>query len=120
MFGAIVEIQNGWCQLKKLGLNLFRPIAGGNGHKLAPQKVRTTLPVTIRRLDLGTGQRVFYAEFDAQCRKRAIVKMLGVELHFGSNLGVTVSWREAPSLQCFIPASMKLTTAQRHLPLALR
>ena len=39
----------------------------------------TTLPVTGGRLDLGTWQRVFYAEFDGQRRKRVIVKVLGVE-----------------------------------------
>ncbi len=39
----------------------------------------TTLPVTAGRLDLGTWQRVFYAEFDGRRRKRVIVKVLGVE-----------------------------------------
>ena len=39
----------------------------------------TTLPVTGGRLDLGTWQRVFYAEFDGQRGKRVIVKVLGVE-----------------------------------------
>jgi secondary thiamine-phosphate synthase enzyme len=39
----------------------------------------TTLPVTNSKLDLGTWQRVFYAEFDGQRRKRVIVKVLGVE-----------------------------------------
>ena len=39
----------------------------------------TTLPVTGGKLDLGTWQRVFYAEFDGQRRKRVIVKVLGVE-----------------------------------------
>ena len=39
----------------------------------------TTLPVTDGHLDLGTWQRVFYAEFDGQRRKRVIVKVLGVE-----------------------------------------
>ena len=39
----------------------------------------TTLPVTNGKLDLGTWQRVFYAEFDGQRRKRVIVKVLGVE-----------------------------------------
>ena len=38
----------------------------------------TTLPVTNGRLDLGTWQRVFYAEFDGQRTKRLIVKVLGV------------------------------------------
>ncbi|MGA2167566.1 MAG: secondary thiamine-phosphate synthase enzyme YjbQ [Terracidiphilus sp.] len=39
----------------------------------------TTLPVTNGKLDLGTWQRVFYAEFDGQRRKRVIVKVLGME-----------------------------------------
>jgi thiamine phosphate synthase YjbQ (UPF0047 family) len=30
-------------------------------------------------LDLGPWQRVFYAEFDGQRRKRVIVKVLGME-----------------------------------------
>jgi secondary thiamine-phosphate synthase enzyme len=38
----------------------------------------TTLPITKGRLDLGTWQRIFYAEFDGQRRKRVIVKVLGV------------------------------------------
>ena len=37
----------------------------------------TTLPVTHGRLDLGTWQRIFYAEFDGQRSKRVIVKVLG-------------------------------------------
>ena len=39
----------------------------------------TTLPVTKSALDLGTWQRIFYAEFDGQRRKRIIVKVLGVK-----------------------------------------
>jgi secondary thiamine-phosphate synthase enzyme len=35
------------------------------------------VPVTRGRLDLGTWQRVFYAEFDGQRDKRVIVKTLG-------------------------------------------
>lgn len=38
----------------------------------------TTLPVTDGKLDLGTWQRIFYAEFDGQRCKRVIVKVLGV------------------------------------------
>ena len=37
-----------------------------------------TLPVTDGRLDLGTWQQIFYAEFDGQRRKRVIVKLMGV------------------------------------------
>ncbi len=38
----------------------------------------TTLPVTGGRLDLGTWQRIFYAEFDGQRTKQIIIKVLGV------------------------------------------
>jgi secondary thiamine-phosphate synthase enzyme len=36
------------------------------------------VPITNGRLDLGTWQRVFYAEFDGQRDKRVIVKALGL------------------------------------------
>ena len=39
----------------------------------------TTLPITNGKLDLGTWQRIFYAEFDGQRSKRVIVKVLGIE-----------------------------------------
>jgi secondary thiamine-phosphate synthase enzyme len=35
------------------------------------------LPLTNGKLDLGTWQRVFYAEFDGQRNKRVIVKVMG-------------------------------------------
>lgn len=35
------------------------------------------LPLTNAKLDLGTWQRVFYAEFDGQRKKRVIVKVMG-------------------------------------------
>lgn len=35
------------------------------------------LPVTAAKLDLGTWQRVFYAEFDGKREKRVIVKIMG-------------------------------------------
>lgn len=38
---------------------------------------QTILPITKGKLDLGTWQRVFYAEFDGQRSKRVIVKILG-------------------------------------------
>jgi secondary thiamine-phosphate synthase enzyme len=38
----------------------------------------TTLPITKGSLDLGTWQRIFYAEFDGQRSKRVIVKVLGI------------------------------------------
>ena len=39
---------------------------------------KTTLPVTKGRLDFGTWQRVFNAEFHGQRSKRVIVKVLGI------------------------------------------
>ena len=41
-------------------------------------KHEIVLPITKGRLDLGTWQRVFYAEFDGQRRKRVIVKAMGL------------------------------------------
>ena len=35
------------------------------------------LPITSGRLDLGTWQRVFYAEFDGQRDKRVLIKVMG-------------------------------------------
>ncbi len=35
------------------------------------------LPVTDGRLDLGTWQQVYYAEFDGRRRKRVIIKVMG-------------------------------------------
>jgi secondary thiamine-phosphate synthase enzyme len=35
------------------------------------------VPVTKGRLDFGTWQRIFYAEFDGQRSKRVIVKVMG-------------------------------------------
>ncbi len=35
------------------------------------------VPITNGRLDLGTWQRIFYAEFDGQRDKRVIVKVMG-------------------------------------------
>jgi secondary thiamine-phosphate synthase enzyme len=35
------------------------------------------VPITRGKLDLGTWQQVFYAEFDGRRRKRVIVKAMG-------------------------------------------
>lgn len=35
------------------------------------------IPVTSGRLDLGTWQQVYYAEFDGQRRKKLIIKIIG-------------------------------------------
>ena len=36
------------------------------------------VPITQGRLDLGTWQQVYYAEFDGQRRKRVIIKAIGI------------------------------------------
>jgi len=38
---------------------------------------QVVLPITQRHLDLGTWQRVFYAEFDGQRSKRVLIKIIG-------------------------------------------
>ena len=35
------------------------------------------VPITDSRLDLGTWQQIYYAEFDGQRRKRLIIKVMG-------------------------------------------
>ena len=35
------------------------------------------VPITAGKLDLGTWQQIFYAEFDGQRRKRLIIKAMG-------------------------------------------
>ena len=40
----------------------------------------TTLPVSDGRLELGTWQRVFYAEFDGQRKKKILIKVIGIAL----------------------------------------
>jgi secondary thiamine-phosphate synthase enzyme len=37
------------------------------------------VPITKGKLDLGTWQQIFYAEFDGQRRKRMILKAMGTE-----------------------------------------
>lgn len=36
------------------------------------------VPVTEGKLDLGPWQRIFYAEFDGQRKKRVVVKVMGI------------------------------------------
>jgi secondary thiamine-phosphate synthase enzyme len=38
---------------------------------------QVVLPITKGRLDLGTWQRIFYAEFDGQRSKRVLIKIIG-------------------------------------------
>jgi secondary thiamine-phosphate synthase enzyme len=38
---------------------------------------QVVMPITKGKLDLGTWQRIFYAEFDGQRAKRVLVKVMG-------------------------------------------
>jgi secondary thiamine-phosphate synthase enzyme len=38
---------------------------------------QVVVPITAGRLDLGPWQRIYYAEFDGQRRKRVIIKAMG-------------------------------------------
>jgi len=50
----------------------------GDSHLKAPLiHHQVIVPITKGRLDLGTWQRVFYAEFDGQRDKRVILKVMG-------------------------------------------
>lgn len=50
----------------------------GDSHlKALLMHYQVLLPVTAGKLDLGTWQRVFYAEFDGQREKRVLVKVMG-------------------------------------------
>jgi len=47
------------------------------------------LPVTERRLDLGSWRQVYYAEFDGRRRKRVLVKIIGEYGHALSHSHLT-------------------------------
>ncbi len=50
----------------------------GDSHlKALLMHYQVLLPVTGNKLDLGTWQRIFYAEFDGQRDKRVLVKVMG-------------------------------------------
>jgi len=50
----------------------------GDSHlKAIPVHHQVIVPVTDGRLDFGTWQRIFYAEFDGQRAKRVLVKVMG-------------------------------------------
>jgi secondary thiamine-phosphate synthase enzyme len=38
---------------------------------------QVVIPITAGKLDLGTWEQVFYAEFDGQRKKRVVVKVMG-------------------------------------------
>jgi secondary thiamine-phosphate synthase enzyme len=50
---------------------------GDAHHKRQIMGREVTLAITDGRLDLGTWEQVFYAEFDGRRRKRVLVKIIG-------------------------------------------
>ena len=79
---GLIEDIDGWLE----GLAPFRKDYkhhetgedNGNSHlKALLIHHEVTVPITAGKLDLGTWQRIFYAEFDGQRDKRVIVKVMG-------------------------------------------
>src|ERR1700679_1842386 len=74
----------------------------------------TTLPVTGGKLDLGTWQRVFYAEFDGQRTKRVIAKLLGVGAASGRKPSTILSQRRALKSLAPLPINGLATSGSLH------
>ena len=79
--GLIADIDQWVEKLAPAGLNYRHHHTGednGDAHlKRMLLGHQVMLPITDGELDLGPWERVFYAEFDGQRRKRVIVKVIG-------------------------------------------
>jgi secondary thiamine-phosphate synthase enzyme len=79
--GLIEDIDEWLERLAPAGLDYRHHLTGednGDAHlKNLLVHHQVLLPITNGRLDLGTWQQVYYAEFDGQRRKRVIIKILG-------------------------------------------
>ena len=79
--GLIEDIDEWLERLAPAGLDYRHHLTGednGDAHlKNLLIHHQVLLPITNGRLDLGTWQQVYYAEFDGQRRKRVIIKVLG-------------------------------------------
>jgi secondary thiamine-phosphate synthase enzyme len=79
--GLIEDIDEWLERLAPAGLDYRHHLTGednGDAHlKNLLIHHQVLLPITNGRLDLGTWQQVYYAEFDGQRRKRVIIKILG-------------------------------------------
>ena len=79
--GLIHDFQEWLEKLAPAGLN-YRHHQTGEDNADAHLKSllvhhQVIVPVTKGKLDLGTWQQIFYAEFDGQRRKRVIIKVMG-------------------------------------------
>ncbi|KXK36247.1 MAG: hypothetical protein UZ16_OP3001001532 [Candidatus Hinthialibacteria bacterium OLB16] len=79
--GLIQDIDDWLENLAPSGMNYLHHRTGednGDAHlKNLLIHHEVILPVTDGKLDLGPWQQVYYAEFDGQRRKRAIIKVMG-------------------------------------------
>lgn len=79
--GLIADIDEWLEQLAPFNINYRHHMTGetnGDAHlKSLLIGHEVIVPVTNGKLDLGTWQQIYYAEFDGQRKKRVIVKVMG-------------------------------------------
>jgi secondary thiamine-phosphate synthase enzyme len=79
--GLIQDIDDWLQKLAPDGVNYRHHRTGevnGDAHlKSLLMHQQVILPITAGKLDLGPWQQVYYAEFDGQRRKRAVIKVMG-------------------------------------------
>ncbi len=79
--GLIEDIQEWLEKLAPYGENYKHHQTGEDNGDAHLKRIlighQVIIPITSGKLDLGTWERVFYAEFDGQRKKRVIVKVMG-------------------------------------------
>jgi secondary thiamine-phosphate synthase enzyme len=79
--GLIEDIQEWLEKLAPSGLDYRHHMTGEDNADAHLKRLlighQVILPITEGRLDLGTWEQVFYAEFDGRRKKRVIVKVMG-------------------------------------------
>ncbi len=79
--GLIEDIQEWLEKLAPYGENYKHHQTGEDNGDAHLKRIlighQVVIPITSGKLDLGTWERVFYAEFDGQRKKRVIVKVMG-------------------------------------------
>lgn len=80
--GFITILRTGWRDLAPARPDYEHHQTGednADAHlKALLMKHEAILPITNAHLDLGTWQRIFYAEFDGQRTKQVILKIMGI------------------------------------------
>lgn len=81
--GLLHDISSWLENLAPFGKNYFHHQTGednGDAHlKSYLTGHEKTVPVTFGKLDLGTWQQLFYAEFDGKRMKRVLIKLMGLK-----------------------------------------